>query len=224
MLLLFAGVFFVTPQFIRVVLISVPPLSVISPLPLMPVPVSGPVPAVSLPGPLPRSVSLFLFAFLLPLSGPGPGLGSPPLSVPRPVSVSALLRPWLRSRFASLGGFTFFFFLGVILNIKIKKLKVKSNYFWTHLAVSCLSWVFLLILPGQSCSLLQLFSDDLLMVDGYSGEPEPADMRDLIQHNNPVTATHLVSNHSSLVIIALIISPIVMIFPPPAFTSISWEC
>ena len=93
MFLLSAGVLFVTSQFISVVLISVSPLSIISPVPLMPVSVSRPVPAVPLPRPLPRSVPLLFLAFLLPLSGPGPGLGSPPLSVPRPVSVSALLRP-----------------------------------------------------------------------------------------------------------------------------------
>ena len=93
MLLLSAGVFFVTSQFISVVLISMPPVSIISPVPLMSVPVSGAVPAVSLLRPVSRSVSLLFFAFLLPLSGPGPGLGSSPGSLSRPVPVSALLRP-----------------------------------------------------------------------------------------------------------------------------------
>ena len=41
----------------------------------------------------------------------------------------------------------------------------------THLAVGSLGWMFGLVLPGQSCALLQLLSDDLLVVDGNPREP-----------------------------------------------------
>ena len=185
----------------------------------MSVSVSGTVPAVSLPRPVTRSVSLLFFAFLLPFSGPGPGLWSPPLTVPRPVSVSALLRPGLRSGFASLGNFSFFFFFAIILQNKNNyKLDLKSDDI-THLAVRSLRWVFGLILPGQGSSLLQLFPDDLLVVDGNPREPEQYQWVARLELDQ---STHLVSNHSSLVIMALINSPIVMDFPPPAFTSISW--
>ena len=220
MFLLSAGVFFVASQFISVVLISMTSIPVLSPVPLMSVPVSGAIPTVPLPRPVTRSVSLLFFAFLLslPRSGSGPGLGSSPVSIPRPVSVSALLRPWLRSRFTSLWSLTSFFFLVVILEIRIKNSnsnQIMIQLTWLLVALAgCFCWFCLASAALSSNFSLMIFSWLTAILGNLNQQTWP--------HNTAGTSTYLVSNHSSLVIIALIISPIVMDFPPPAFTSISW--
>ena len=80
-----------------------------------------------------------------------------------------------------------------------------------------------LVVPLTGGSLLKHAPDVLLHIHG--NPRKPASEWRMIKHFPRIVLSfeifYLVSNHSSLVSISLHISPMVMDFPPPAFTSIS---